>query len=355
MEIDRLSSRRATVAEIARRAGVGTATVDRVLNGRQGVREETRQRVQQAKAAIEHGSPSGPGRKPWRLKVLLPELAGASTEYLGQCFQEFGALGHATIECVYTKKMEPALLARKLRACAGHGLDAVAFQALEDPRVHNAVEYLHSLDIPTLGLLSGLANRHLIGTAGVDNRAAGRTAGFLMGRLAQQPGSVAIVTGGQLYRIHEDREMGFRAALRNDFPKISDVIVLNGHDDASRIHRVVRAALDSHPELVGIYNVGGGNEGVARTLRENGVADELVFIGHNLTERTQAYLLDGTMDIVLHLSMRDVAASATDAMIAHLENRQTTLRPLPISVVTRENVVGMTLSPSTATVSGKGL
>lgn len=348
MDIVKIPARRATVVEIARRAGVGTATVDRVLNARQGVREETRQRVEQAKAAIEKGIPAGPGNEPWRLKVLLPELAGASTEYLGQCFQEFGALRHATIECVFTKKMEPALLARKLRACAGHGLDAVAFQALEDPRVHNAVDFLHSLGIPTLGLLSGLANRHLIGTAGVDNRAAGRTAGFLMGRMAQQTGSVAIVTGGQLYRIHEDREMGFRAALRSGFPNIGNAIVVNGQDDASEIYQVVRSALDRHPDLVGIYNVGGGSEGIARALREVEVADELVFIGHNLTERTQSYLLDGTMDIVLHLNMRDVAASATDAMIAHLEYRPTTLRPLPTSVVTRENIVGMSLSPSSA-------
>jgi len=339
---------RATVAEIAKRAGVGTATVDRVLNARHGVREETRQRVMQAKAAIEQGIPAGPSQKPWRLKVLLPDLAGASTEYLGQCFQEFGALRNATIECVYTKKLEPALLARKLRACAGQGLDAVAFQALEDPRVHNAVDYLHDLNVPTLGLLSGLANRHLIGTAGVDNRAAGRTAGFLMGRLTQQPGSVIIVTGGQLYRVHEDREMGFRAALRSGFPQISDAIVINGHDEETEIYTAVREAIDRHSDLVGIYNVGGGSKGVARAMTEVGVADELVFIGHNLTERTQSYLLGGIMDIVLHLNMRDVAASATDAMIAHLEKRQPSLRPLPISVVTRENIVGMPFLSSSA-------
>lgn len=345
MKPDQIMTKRATIAEIAKRADVGTATVDRVLNDRGGVRAETRQRVMQAKAAIEQGIPEGPNKKPWRLRVLLPGLAGASTEYLGQCFQEFGALRNATIECVFTKKLEPALLARKLRACAGHGLDAVAFQALEDPRIHNAVDYLHDLNIPTLGLLSGLDNRHLIGVAGVDNRAAGRTAAYLMGRFARQSGSVAIVTGGQPYRNHEDREIGFQAALRSGFPQISDAIVLNGRDEASEIYRVVREALERYPELIGIYNVGGGSEGIARALRETGVADELIFVGHNLTERTQSYLIDGTMDIVLHLNMHDVAASATDTMIAHLENRPVTLRTLPTSVVTRENIVGMRVSP----------
>ena len=41
-----------TIAEIARHAGVGTATVDRVLNGRSGVNAETVQKVMQSVAAL---------------------------------------------------------------------------------------------------------------------------------------------------------------------------------------------------------------------------------------------------------------------------------------------------------------
>ncbi|UUZ75786.1 LacI family DNA-binding transcriptional regulator [Polaromonas sp. P1(28)-13] len=41
-----------TIADIARHAGVGTATVDRVLNGRPGVNAETVQKVMQAVAAL---------------------------------------------------------------------------------------------------------------------------------------------------------------------------------------------------------------------------------------------------------------------------------------------------------------
>jgi len=336
--------RRATVAEIARLARVGTATVDRVLNDRGGVRDSTRQRVEQAKAAIEHGAAPQGRKRPWRFKILLPDFAGASTDLLAQCFQEFGTRGNATIECVFTRKMEPALLARKLNACAGHGLDAVAFQALDDPRVHDAVDYLHSLNIPTLALLSGIANPHLLGTVGMDNRAAGRTAGYMMGRLTRQRGSVAIVTGGQLYRIHEEREMGFRAALRTGFGHIVNAVVLVGRDEADANHEVVTDALRNHPDLVGIYNVGGGSEGIARAMREAGVSDEIIFIGHNLTERTRSYLLDGTMDIVLHLNMRDVADHAVETLIAHLERKPFAPRIFPTSVVTRENIMGMSVA-----------
>ncbi|TMJ35029.1 MAG: LacI family transcriptional regulator, partial [Alphaproteobacteria bacterium] len=44
--------RNPTIAEIAAEAGVGTATVDRILNGRAGVREQTRKRVLKALAHL---------------------------------------------------------------------------------------------------------------------------------------------------------------------------------------------------------------------------------------------------------------------------------------------------------------
>ena len=43
---------RPTIADLAKAAGVGTATVDRVLNGRQNVREETVRRVHEAAEKI---------------------------------------------------------------------------------------------------------------------------------------------------------------------------------------------------------------------------------------------------------------------------------------------------------------
>ena len=51
--------------------------------------------------------------------------------------------GRATIECVFSTKLEPAVLARRLRACAGQGIDAVGFQALDDPRVRSIVERMN--------------------------------------------------------------------------------------------------------------------------------------------------------------------------------------------------------------------
>ena len=332
--------RRARVEDIARLAGVGTATVDRVLNNRAHVSAVTRQRVQQAKAAIEAGTLSEAPQRPWRFKVFLPRDAGLATEFLGRCLQEIGSEGAATIECVFTTKMEPGVLARKLRACAGQRVDGVAFQALEDPRVRDAVEYLAARDVPSVALMSGLDSSALVGFVGMDNRAAGRTAGYLLGRLAHQPGSVAVLWGGQVYRCHEDREMGFRASLRRDFAHLRVVGTYCGHDDVDGNYRAIRALVDAEPDLVGIYNVGGADEGVVRALHDAGAGGEIVFIGHNLSPRTREYLLDGTMDVVLHQNLRRAARLTVDVLVAYLEHRQFQPDSLPVEIITRENIRG---------------
>jgi LacI family transcriptional regulator len=333
---------RATVAQIAKLAGVGTATVDRVLHGRAHVGTATRQRVLQAKEVIVAGAMPGERPRPWRLKVFLPEDAGPSTEFLSRCFQEFGARGDATIECVFTKKMEPSVLARKLLATTGQGVDAVAFQALDDPRVHEAVHELDRLNVPALAILSPIEHPSLVGFIGLNNRAAGRTSGYLMGRLTRRAGVVVVVTSGQLYRSHEDREMGFRIALRQDCSHVREILTCNAHDDSEGNYRAISRILSERDDVVGIYSVGGGNLGIARALGEAEREKDIVFICHNLTSRTQGFLIDGTIDIVLHVNMRLVAEEAVEALCAHLEHRPFKPRALLTGVITRENIVGAT-------------
>ncbi len=335
-------TKKARVSEIAKLAGVGTATVDRVLNNRSNVKTETRQRVLQAKHAIESGAQLDRRARPWRLKIFLPEEAGPSTEFLADCFQNVFTNGRATVECVFSKKLEPSVLARKLRACAGQGVDAVGFQALDDPRVRDAVEELHALNIPCVPVVSDLISPVLGQFVGTDNMAAGRTAAYLMGRMLRQAGPVGVVSGEQLYRNHSDREMGFRSALRKDFSHLAVVGTYIGHDDVEENRALVGKMLDEHPGLLGIYNVGGGNEGIVAALNDRGVSGEIMLIGHNLTPKTRNYLLEGSMDLIIHQNMRRIAEQTVQTLIAKLENRPFQAEVVPVEVITRENINGAT-------------
>ena len=61
--------------------------------------------------------------------------------------------------------------------------------------------------------------------------------------------------------------MGFCTSLRRDFTHLNVVGTYCGHDDVDGNHREVLGQFESQPDLVGVYNFGGANPGVARALR----------------------------------------------------------------------------------------
>jgi len=83
------------------------------------------------------------------------------------------------------------------------------------------------------------------------------------------------------------------------FEPLQVVGLREGQDDADKNYRQTRALLEQHPELAGIYNIGGASDGVARALKEAQRDQKVAFIGHGLTPDTRALLIDGSMDAVI--------------------------------------------------------
>lgn len=297
---------RARVTDVARAAGVSTATVDRVLHGRAGVRPLTVERVVRAATTLGYILDPLPyaaqARRPMRLVFLLPEGSNRFLALLGQQVGEmrgsFESLA-MTARVEFIRSFHPAELARALRE-AGREANGVAFMALEHPTVREAVDILAEAGTPSLTLISDISNSRRAAYVGLDNRSTGRTVGYLMARfIGPRPAKVAMIAGSLSYRAHEEREMGFLHLFTELFPMIEVVGLREGHDDEAKNYRQAKMLLSRHPDLAGIYNIGGGAMGIARALREARREKETVFIGHGLSPDTRALLLDGTMDAVI--------------------------------------------------------
>ena len=189
--------------------------------------------------------------------------------------------------------MNPEALAERLRACAQRGSSGVAVQVLDHALVREAVAELARAEIPVVTVLTDIAGVDRLAYLGLDNRAAGRTAGLLMGRFCRGTGKLAVVWGGQLYRSHEERESGFRSVLRAERPDLQSLELITGNDNPEMTRARVREALATHPDLVGIYCVGGGVAGAADAIEQAGLAPQVVLIGHNYNPETKPYLLSG--------------------------------------------------------------
>jgi LacI family transcriptional regulator len=335
------------IVDIARQAGVSTATVDRVLNHRGGVRKPKRDLVLEVARRLNYPLPPHlvpvPGLKHLEFDFLLPmgpntfmNILSDTAESVEERFEGYVATGRRH----QIEGFNPVVLAESLLRIGAQS-KGIAFIALEHPLVREAVNTLIERKVPVVTMVSDLSNSRRLGYVGVDNRAAGRTAGHLLGRfIGQREGQVAMIAGSLSYRGHEERELGFRQVLGEDFADLRIVALREGHDDPARNHAATRDLLQQYPDLLGFYNIGAGSRGVVQALEEAGKAKDVVFVGHELTHFTRRFLISGAMDAVINQNARH-EVSACLRMLANCHagvDPATNIEPTRIEVFLRENL-----------------
>jgi LacI family transcriptional regulator len=338
---------RSRIADVARGAGVSTATVDRVLNGRANVRPATAQRVLKAAAALQYLPETDLWRTlqpaPMELAFLLPAGTNRYLRMLGDSINnasDWVAPFNVRCRAHFIDSFDAAPVAAALLR-HGRRAQGVAFMALEHPLVREAVDALAERGVHVITLISDLSQSRRVAYVGMDNRAAGRTAGMLIGRfLGGRSGPVAMIAGSLSYRGHEDREMGFLHLMQEKFPALEVVGVREGRDDADTNYRHARGLLRQYPNLVGLYNIGGGADGVARAIKERRHARPLVFVAHGLTPDTRALLIDGTLDAVINQHPHTMLQNCVRIFTNLRDGRSATsgVEPVRISIVLRENL-----------------
>ena len=196
-----------------------------------------------------------------------------------------------------------------------------------------------SSGIPVLTINNDLPESSRTIHIGADHYRMGRTAGFFMGRMANRAGSIIVVRHSENYRGHHDRVRGFVESLSERRGDLTITDILSGQDQTSLTHQLVYKALSKREEVVGVYNAGGGRAGVATALEALGLAGKVVFIGHELTERSSEMLRKGTLTLALDQNPEEQARQALGYLLKHFEyTREFLLSPIPFSVISEETI-----------------
>jgi LacI family transcriptional regulator len=295
------------IREIAQQAGLSPATVDRVLHERPGVRPSTVAEVRRAIADL------GRQRAQLRLggRTFLVDLVMVAparfTSAVRQALEgELPTLRPAVIRSrFHLREAVPAdELAHELDEIARRGSAGVILKAPDDPAVTDAVARLADRDIPTVTLVTDLPVGRRVGYVGMDNRAAGATAAYLITAVTpRKTGTVLVTISRTVYRGEEEREMGFRAALRTLAPRRSIRVITDTDGLDATLHEAVTDALVRDPAIDAVYSVGGGN---TATLAAFDRAGRVVraYVAHDLDEDNVALLRTGRLTAVLHHDLR---------------------------------------------------
>jgi LacI family transcriptional regulator len=318
-----------TVHDIARSAGVSLATVDRVLNGRPGVRRVTQQKVEEAIAALGYirdvAAANLAKNRTYSFVFILPENENSFMIGLAQEARHVAARSSAEridVQVVAVPPFDAAALVHAFDQALENKPDGIAFVAVDAPEVSEAVDRLKQAGVAVVTLVSDLSGSLRDHYAGIDNVAAGRTAGSLMGRfLSQQDARVAVLAGSMLVRDHRERLQGFTAVLQEEFPHLSVLPVLEARDDPALAEQLVSELVAAHPDLAGIYSLGAGNRGLVIALRGRQNAHRPVVVAHELTASTRAALSEGMIDAVLNQDAGHEVRSAIRVLKAKVDGQ----------------------------------
>jgi LacI family transcriptional regulator len=313
---------RPTVNDIAREAGVSLATVDRVLNARPGVRAQTIAAVNDAIQRIGYvrdlaAANLARGRS-YRLAFALPDTDSQFVQGLVRLIADGVRRAEqmrTTIDLIRFPAEDPHRLAGLLAACDA---DGVAIMAPETPVLRDAVRALVQAGTVVVALVGDLPNTARDRFVGIDNRAAGRTAGVLMGRFLGGTGRIAVVSQTMQLMEAVERRAGFDAVALRDFPGLDVLPSIETHGQPAALQAGLDAALAAGP-LAGVYLLGPGLRALTRDLAARGVWRDTAVISHELTDHARASLATGQVAAVVAQDPGHLLRSAERVLRARID------------------------------------
>src|SRR5207342_1995906 len=128
----------------------------------------------------------------------------------------------------------PASVVRTCETIARKGSHGVLLKAPDHPAVAEAATRLVDRGIPVVTIFTDVPLSRRLAYVGIDNRAAGSTAAYLLTQWSPHGGTVLVTVSSSSFRGEEEREMGFRAAMRQMAPSraIREVAETQGLDAA---------------------------------------------------------------------------------------------------------------------------
>lgn len=290
-----------TIKDVARAAGVSRGTVDRVLNGRGGVRPDVERRIKKLLAEL-HYTPNRAGRvlaalkKPVKIGCLLPGVGNRFFEdiVLGfrQAERELSDFG-ISLAVSEVRGFDPDVHVRAVDALLEKGISGLCVSTVDVPMVRGKINAVAAAGIPVVTVNSDLTRTRRLCYVGCDYLESGRTAAGVVSLLRGGPLEILILTGSFRMQGHNRRIAGFLRALEERKRTFHVAEIAESRDDDATSYARTLAALKKHPEVNCLYITSAGAYGVCRAVEELGRGDRITVLCFDDIPSTKRLVLQG--------------------------------------------------------------
>lgn len=321
---------RPTTKDLAKAAGVSRATVDRVLNGRDGVKQKTVDRVHQAikeLGFVRNLQAANLARsKNYHFVFALPQSGDQFLQEIVRRIDEAEAIFSAesvTCEVHHINENDPHSVSDFLATIDPSNVAGVAIMAPETPQVRDAIYRLEERGVAALPFISNQTTMDE-NWVGINNRAAGATAALLLGRfVGQRTGSIMVVAESMQSRDSLERRLGFDQEISTSFPHLRALPSLETYGMEERAQDIIAGTLRNNPDTVGIYIMASEARAPLSIVDELAVDPSVIKIAHERTPFTEDALRCRKLDGVIAQDAGHLVRSAIRRLKGMIDQRET--------------------------------
>lgn len=249
-----IASRRVTIREVAREAGVSTQTVSRVLNHRPDVGPETRQRVQRVIDRLGY-RPSNIARSLVQGRTFTLGVVGWGLEYFGPSHtlsgieQEASELGYVLLLSLIRQPGNTDV-GPLLHDVLARQVDGIVWAV---PEIGSNRDWIRKENsrLPVPVVLLSMRPQPNLSVVTVDNRSGGRMATRHLLDVGYQ--NVGLITGPLAWWEARQRQSGWQDALEEAGIAIEDNLVVEGDWQAASGERGLHRLLEQRPDVDAVF------------------------------------------------------------------------------------------------------
>lgn len=298
-----------TIKEIAERAGVHRATVDKVLHDRPGVSDEVRQQIKKLIEDLNY-TPNPAGRilqkqgKSYRIAAILCNVD--ATPFLKEGIERgIHSQSNFDIEVQYYQScfQDADGQSRIIMDVVQKQVDGIILSPINSEQVRKAVSCAAKEGIPVVTTNADIPDSERLCFVGQDGVHASCVAGRLMGQLLNGKGEIAVISSSidsennNYYVLI--REQGFRNFIKKEYPNIQIAECIESFEDPELTYQSTKQLLERHHDLRGIYITCGGVSEVGRALKETGRSEQIRVISFEDYPEILSLLREGVVDVTL--------------------------------------------------------
>lgn len=343
---------RIRIKDIAKRAGVSTGTVDRVLHKRPSVSKEAREKVEAALKEMDYTpnmyASALAYNKSFTFYFIIPkhksEAYWEEIEEGAMACKKRHADFQVNVKMIYYKRFNESTFITATKQCLSENPDGVIIVPSKLDITRKFTDTLHERSIPFILLDSYMPDLKPLSFYGQDSFCSGYFAARMLMLIASQETEIMLMkqmlNGNVASKQQENRETGFRHYMHDHFPEV-EIIELNLplDEERTKYSELLENFFTKHPKVHHCITFNSKAHIVGEFLQHTNRRNVQI-MGYDMVPKNAECVRQGSISFLIaqHAYMQGYYCvnSLFEALV--LKKEVNPVNYMPIEILTKENL-----------------